>query len=173
MTHRTCFTILISLAGLLALMALLGLVARLVAGTPDPAWIGVTALLVVATILAALYAGPSDPDTPDVPGQRVFLYLLLSVAAGFLWWALGRGIPALTPFDLSPLLVGLIAYFLLIGSERRRGPQALAPDRSTAVTAPAAKPKRRTSRSTEKRKTAPKRRTAKRKIAKRRSKARR
>jgi len=164
-TIDTIFAILMSIAALLALMGILGLASRLLAVTPDPVWMGVVALLVVAVVVAALYAGPNRADARQIPGRKVFLFLVLSIAAGFLWWLLGRGVPALAPFALSPLLIGLLVYFLLLGQERRREmePQAAAPDEPLVMTAPIAKPKRRTA----------KRRTKKRRVSTRRTTKRR
>jgi hypothetical protein len=163
-TVDTIFAVLMSVAALLALMGILGLASRVLAVTPDPLWMGVTALLVVAVVLAALYAGPNRADARQIPGRKVFLFLVLSVAAGFLWWLLGRGVPALTPFALSPLLIGLLVYFLLLGWERRREmePQAAAPDEPAVMTAPITKPKRRTTRPPAKKRRTKKRRTTKR-----------
>jgi hypothetical protein len=171
-TVDTIFAVLMSVAALLALMGIIGLASRVLAVTPDPVWMGVTALLIVAVIVAALYAGPNRADARQIPGRKVFLFLLLGIVAGFFWWMLGRGFPALAPFALSPLLIGLLVYFLLLGHERRQDvePQAEAPDEPLAMTAPAAKPKRRTSRTASG--PAPKRRAPKR-TAKRRATTRR
>jgi len=167
-TIDTIFAVLMSLAALLALMGILALASRVLAVTPDPVWMGVVALLVVAVIAAALYAGPNREDTRAIPGLKVFLFLLLGIVAGFFWWMLGRGVPALAPFALSPLLIGLLVYFLLLGHERRQEeePQAEAPIEPLAMTAPAAKPKPRTSRP--KAKPTPKRSATKRATKKRR-----
>jgi hypothetical protein len=168
----TAFAILMAVAALFAVMTTIAFVSRLLLVTPDPEWIGVVALLVVAVILAALYAGPHREDTTEIPGHKLVWFLALSIAAAVIWWLLGHAVPALAPFDFSPLLIGLLVYFLLIGRERRRetSPPAAAADALPAVlTAPAAKPKARSSRP--KARTAPKRtvkRSAKKRTAKKR-----